>query len=165
MSDERSGRERLTLGARRLPDVTLAAVPGGAPEPLRPRGRTAPLVVAVHAADCAECLAYLRALAEESEEIAAWDGRVRVVVPASPEAAAAVRDALSPAFAVLADPERVLEARTGIEGAAVIVADQYGEIHDVRGAGAGHDLPSPAEVAGWARYLAVQCPECQGEAL
>jgi len=153
----------LKLGTRRLPELELASVPGGAPTPLRPPGRVSPVIVLVHGAGCEGCRAYLRQLAAASDDVADWDGRVIVVVPASPDSAAIGVDART--FALLADPERALAARLGLAGAAVVVADPYGEIHHVADAAAGHDLPAAPEVVQWLRYLAVQCPECQGEAL
>ena len=45
------------------------------------------------------------------------------------------------------------------------VADPWGEVRMRHAAGAAHDLPSPAELVDWARFVAMQCPECEGEAL
>ncbi|HEU4451587.1 MAG TPA: redoxin domain-containing protein [Longimicrobium sp.] len=161
-----NARERdLKLGARRLPDVKLAAAPGGSPMPLRPPGRISPVLVLVDDAECDACRAWLHRLAAASDDIAEWDGRVIVVVPASPGQAIGIAGDAAKHFTVLADPDRTLAARLGISIPAVIIADQYGEIHHAAPGGDGHDLPEPAEVVGWLRYLAVQCPECQGEAL
>ena len=160
-----NARERdLKLGASRLPDVKLPAAPGGSPTPLRPIGRISPVLVLVDDAECDACRAWLHRLGAASADIAEWDGRVIVVVPASPDRARIAGDAAKH-FSVLADPDQALVARLGISAPAVVIADQYGEIHHAAPGGDGHDLPEPAEVIGWLRYLAVQCPECQGEAL
>jgi peroxiredoxin len=161
--DERA--RALKLGLRRLPELKLPSVRDGADTPLRPPGRVSPVLVLLHGAGCAGCRAYLDRLLASADEIAAWDGRVIAVVPASPDAAAAPGGGDAKALTVLLDPERTLAQRLGVEGAVVVIADQYGEIHHAAGAGEEHDLPAPDEVVEWLRYLAVQCPECQGEAL
>ena len=50
----------------------------------------------------------------------------------------------------------------GIPRPGIVVADRWGEIHFVTG-GRIEDLPAPAEILDWLRYVQVQCPECQGE--
>jgi peroxiredoxin len=161
-----NARERdLKLGARRLPDVKLPAAPGGSPTPLRPPGRISPVLVLADDAECDACRAWLHRLAAAADDIGEWDGRVVVVVPASPARAIGVADDAAKHFTILADLDRTLAARLGISAPAVIIADQYGEIHHASQAGDAHDFPEPAAVVGWLRYLAVQCPECQGEAL
>jgi hypothetical protein len=47
----------------------------------------------------------------------------------------------------------------------VLIADQWGELRYVSPDGGGHPFPTPEEVTGWLRFLATQCPECEGEAL
>jgi hypothetical protein len=162
--DEMTDRPRLAEGER-LPDLRLAPAAGGAPEPLvAPGGRQVQVVVVVDGAGCAACRAYLQRLADAEGEIRAWDGRLLVVVPADVEEAARLEAAGAP-VTVLADPERRLWRRLGLSGATVLVADPWGEVRFRQEAGAGHDLPEPAELADWARFVAIQCPECEGEAL
>jgi len=161
-----NARERdLKLGARRLPEVKLASAPGGLPAPLRPSGRVSPVLVLVDGAECDACRAWLRRLAAASAEIAEWDGRVIVVVPASPDQAVRIAADAAKHFTLLADPDHALAARLGISPPALVIADQYGEIHHAATAGDAHALPEPADIGDWLRYLAIQCPECQGEAL
>jgi peroxiredoxin len=161
-----NARERdLKLGARRLPDVKLASAPGGLPTPLRPPGRVSPVLGLVDGADCDACRAWLHRLAAVSANIGEWDGRVIVVVPAPLDQAIQIADDATKSFTILADPDRTLAARLGISAPALVIADQYGEIHHAAPAGEAHHLPDPAEVVDWLRYLSIQCPECQGEAL
>lgn len=163
--DEIADRPRLAQGER-LPDLRLAPAPAGSPVPLvAPGGRQVPVVVALHGAECDACRAYLRALAEVDAELRAWDGRVVAVVAASVEDAARVVDAVHPPFPVLADPERALGRRMRSNGVAVLVADPWGEVRFRHEAGAAHELPEPAELVEWARFVAIQCPECEGESL
>jgi hypothetical protein len=105
------------------------------PRALRSGGRNTTVVVILHAGECEACPVYVAKLSELSEEIAGWDGRV-------------------------------IEVRDAAEDApAVIIADQWGEIAAVEHAGAAHRFMEPAEVVTWLQYLAMKCPECEGEAL
>jgi hypothetical protein len=164
MEIENTGEHHLKLGAHRLPDVKLPSSPGGSPAPIRPPGRVSPVLVLLDGAERDACRAYLRLLASASADIAEWDGRVIVVAPASPEDAARI-SADASAFTLLADPDQTLAARLSLSTPALVIADPYGEIHHAVSATAAHDLPSLAEIIDWLRYLAIQCPECQGEAL
>jgi peroxiredoxin len=165
MTMENAGERDLKLGARRLPDVKLPSAPGGSPTPLRPPGRVSPVLVLVDDGECDACRAWLHRLAAASAEIGEWDGRVIVVVPAPSDRAMRIAGDAAKSFTLLADPDGALAARLGISTPALVIADQYGEIHHAAPAGDAHDLPDPAEVFDWLRYLAIQCPECQGEAL
>jgi peroxiredoxin len=149
--------------SERLPDLRLPSVPDGSPVPLvPPGGRGVPILIAVHDAECGGCGEYVRALAAAEAELRVWDARVLVVFPGSVDEAARFADGLP--FAVAADAVRKLWTRMGMEGAAVAVADPWGEVRYRHVAGAAHDLPSPAELVDWARFVAIQCPECEGEA-
>ena len=125
---------------QRLPMMSVEPVQGGAPVALRRAGRLATVLITMHP-DCDECAAYVDALAERQSDIDDWDGRV-VATYASDELAAA-----------------------GIPAPAVLIADQWGELFVVEPAGDDHGFIEPDEVVSWLRYLAIQCPECQGEAL
>ncbi|HEX6038641.1 redoxin domain-containing protein [Longimicrobium sp.] len=163
--EEIADRPRLARGER-LPDLQLASAPDGSTMPLvAPGGRQVPVVVVLDDAECDACRAYLRRLAVADEEMRAWDGRVVAVVPGSVEDAARVMEAVDPPFPVLADPERTLWQRMRVDDAAVLVADPWGEARFRHEAGAAHDVPEPAELVDWARFMAIQCPECEGESL
>ena len=142
-----------------LPDLALPSAPGDNAVPLRPGGRLNPVVVALHGGGCEECRAYLRDLAAVASDLREWDAHVVVIA----------RDAegVDPdlPYPVVVDAEGAFAARTGISGAAVVIADQWGEVAHVAEAGEGHDLPDAKEIVEWVRYLAIQCPECQGEVL
>ena len=67
---------------------------------------------------------------------------------------------------VRVSPEVRCAERCAIEGGGMIIADQWGEVFLVEAGGAGvHGLPAAEEVVEWLRFVAIQCPECQGEAL
>ena len=52
----------------------------------------------------------------------------------------------------------------GVDAPGVLVADKWGEIHVAASAASPGELPEPADLVEWARYLERQCPECEGEA-
>lgn len=149
----------------RLPDLRLPSAPAGTPVPLVPTGgRRVPVIVAVHSADCAACRVFAQVLAAADAQLREWDAHVVAVVPGGADQAARFADGAELPFPVVADAERKLWTRMGMEGAAAIVADPWGEVQVRHVAGAAHDLPSPAELVDWVRFVAMQCPECEGEA-
>ena len=153
-----SGVQRLAAGGR-LPDLSLPLATGGGTVRLRPGARLNPVIVAVHGGGCERCRAYLRSLADAIAELREWDAHVVAIAPG------AIASPADLPFPVAVDQERRFAARTGIDGAAVVIADQWGEVAHVARAGAGHELPDAGEIVEWVRFLAIQCPECEGEAL
>lgn len=149
----------------RMPHLRLPSAPAGELVPLvAPGGRMVPVVVALHGAECEACGAYLRRLFAEEGEFREWDGRVLVIVPGGVEDAARLVEAVDPPFPVLADDGRFARWM-GADGGAVLVADPWGDVRFRQAAGAAHDFPDPAELVDWARFMAIQCPECEGESL
>jgi hypothetical protein len=143
-----------------LPAWTLDATGGEPAIPLRADDRRATVLVTVHA-ECTECATYLDELEGHADEMRAWDGRV-VAVTAGDSAAVPGGDR---GFVKLArDVASRLEQR-GVPRTGMVIADQWGEIFAVEAADDNHSFPAVAEVVGWLRFLAIQCPECQGEAL
>lgn len=157
-----SDRDGLTSPRRRLPDLALPLAPGGEPCRLRAPGRRSPLLVLVHGAGCAACGDFVRRLEADSQSIEEWDGRPLVIAPEDLARAEELRHRTR--LPVLADPERRLGTALSVRAPAVVVADQWGEVHEVHEAGEDHRFPEPDAVVAWLRYLAIQCPECQGEA-
>ena len=86
------------------------------------------------------------------------DGEILVIAPAGD----AARDSI---FPLLHDPEAQVVSALGVRAPAVVIADQWGEVHETREAGGEHRFPTETEIEDWLRYLAIQCPECEGEAL
>lgn len=156
--------DELTTARRRLPDLRLQPVGGGPAVSLRPRGRKAPILVLVHPGGCADCRAYLGRVAEHRAEIEEWDGRVIAVVP-GPDSAEAAEFWNGTPFPVVADPDGRVADALSVEAPALAVADQWGDIHAAEAAGPEHHFLEPAELVEWARFLAIQCPECEGEAI
>jgi hypothetical protein len=52
----------------------------------------------------------------------------------------------------------------GIPAPGVAVADEWGEIVYVASGSTVAELPSPADLLEWVRYVESRCPECEGEA-
>lgn len=157
-----SGRGELIDPPRRLPELALPRAPGGEPCPLRAPGRRSPVLVLVHGDGCAACGEFVARLEAEIQSIEEWDGRPLVIAPEDLARAGGLR--LRTGLPVLADPERRLGTALSVRPPALVVADQWGEVHEVHPAGEDHRFPEPDAVVAWLRYLAVQCPECQGEA-
>lgn len=150
---------------RRLPTISLVSAHTGTARPLRDHGRTAPVIVLAHSADCSRCESFIADLARERQSILDWDGEIVVVRSG---ASSARDDAQPPAetpFRVLMDPDALLAGALDIEAPAIVVADQWAVVHVAEGAGPEHRFISPAEIAEWVKYLAVQCPECEGESV
>jgi hypothetical protein len=157
-----SERGDLTNPQRRLPDLALPRAPGGEPFRLRAPGRRSPLLVLVHGAGCAACGEFVARLEAEGDSIEEWDGRPLVIAPEDLAKAGDLGRRTS--LPVLADPERRLGSALSLGPPAVVVADQCGEVHEIHEAGEDHRFPEPDAVVAWLRYVAIQCPECQGEA-
>ncbi|HEX8242978.1 MAG TPA: redoxin domain-containing protein, partial [Longimicrobium sp.] len=131
--------------------------------PLKAGGRRNPVIVTVHAGGCEPCHAYLRQLAASSADLREGDAHLVAITRDAEDGAAALASHLP--FPVVVDAEGVFATRAGLDGAAVVIADQWGEVAHVADAGAGHELPSAREIAEWVQYLAIRCPECEGEAM
>lgn len=143
----------LAVGAF-LPFLELPPATGRSVQ-LRSPGRSATVLVRIHNARCAECLAYVEALSKAVSDFTAWDGRVVVLVPGTVADAEAVKAGPARPFTVLADEQ----SQVPLDGAAVVIADRYDQIYHVVDAGEGHALPSPGDIEDWLRYIATQCPE------
>jgi hypothetical protein len=153
-------RDELIHPRRRLPDLALAAATG-AVHRLRGAGRRSPVLVLVHAPPCAACEAYVRRLERAASTLREWDGEVLVVAPAG----GAGEETPGSPFPLLRDAGDRLSTALGVRAPAVAIADQWGEVHELREAGEEHSFPAEEEVESWLRFLAIQCPECEGEAL
>jgi hypothetical protein len=139
------------LSGRTLVDATT-----GSAVPLR-SGRGPRAIFVAHSSDCAGCRAYIAQLAEHQPAIAEWGGRVSVVVCEVASHAALLYGSAPADIQVLADPDADIDA----EPAAVVIADEWGEVYFAGAAVANHALPEMREVIEWVRYIAIQCPECE----
>lgn len=128
----------------------------GTPVNLR-TGRGPRVIVIVHSADCAACRQYLAQLAGASDSFREWDARLSVVANQPAETATKLRSGPLADVQVLADPDATL----GVQPAAVLLVDEWGEVHHAVQGIADHSLPDAAELAGWTRFISIQCPECE----
>jgi hypothetical protein len=53
---------------------------------------------------------------------------------------------------------------SGIDAPAVVIADRWGEVYLAARGASVSDLPAADEILECLRYIAHECPECQGEA-
>jgi hypothetical protein len=114
-----------------------------------------------HAETCHGCQAFLGRIAPIAAEVADWGGRLSLVVPELAEDDGAWLSEAPPGTRVLSDPERTVARHLGLTGAAVVIADEWGEIYFAAQSGTGHQLPLPEEIVSWVRFIAIQCPECE----
>lgn len=143
--------DTLVAGAR-LSRARYAAADGRSID--LPSGRGPLVLLVMHSAECVECARYLSALLAGADRTA-WGARVFGIVR---DASGASADRVTGRGAILVDRARALAA-----GAArLIVADEWGEVHFACAAGADHRMPGVDEVLEWVRFIAIQCPECEG---
>ncbi|HET9949495.1 MAG TPA: hypothetical protein VFQ22_11280 [Longimicrobiales bacterium] len=139
----------------RLPAVGFSAPSG---EAVELRGRHGPVVVlAVGGDECAGCADWVRALEEQGDQLARWGASVFVVLPRGGAGGGLEARAHGTARLVTDDTGALAG---GGPGAAVLVADEWGEIYFSRHAPSGRELPGADEVFDWLRFVAIQCPEC-----
>jgi peroxiredoxin len=119
------------------------------------RRRRSLVLFRIHAAGCGDCEARLRELAAAYHDLAAEKAEVLAIVPGSREEAALLKERLGLPFPVLADTDGWLAE----SGAALAVADRFGEIYTAAHAGEGHELPALAAILEWLAFINLQCPE------
>ena len=108
---------------------------------------------------CPDCQRYISGLlASNGDRISEWGGRLGVVVPGDGGSAHELAETIGGVVPILLDPE----GKLALGKAMVIVTDEWGEVYFVMDAGAGHNLPGPVQIGDWIRFLAIQCPECEG---
>ena len=140
----------------RLPDLSLPPLSGGDAVALRAH-RQAAVLALLDGSAAERDLDYLRELAAAAPALGGWDGRVLVVVEGEGAAVRPALEALGLPFPVLVDARRTVAAEAGVDPPALVVADQWGEVHAA--ASVGPDAPwlPVAEVEAWLRFLAVRC--------
>jgi hypothetical protein len=151
------GNERIEFGTGTLlPHTLLRRASDDTQVDVR-KTRGPRVLLLMHSHSCAECLDYLRALLAREADWADWGARVSGIVPGT-SAPALVRRDTSVTDSLLID-----EARKLADGSArVIAADEWGEIHCSVEVGTEHTFPTIQDMVEWARFIAIQCPECEG---
>jgi peroxiredoxin len=129
------------------------------------RGRRNLVVLLLSAEEGASSRRLLTDLAERYAEFVEEDAEILSVIRGPVDRAAWIRQRDNLPFPVLADEDgrvhRALggHAAEGAGGAAVYVADRYGEVFYAHQAAEGQSLPTPEEILGWVRFIELQCPE------
>lgn len=139
----------------RLPFLALPQVLGGPEQNLR-GGRGPRVLVTMHDLRCDRCLGYVEELAALASRLEEWGARVSVITPGNGEANA---DAL---FEVDLPVLRDADGRIARGQLAVIIADEWGEVYFASEPDDLHGAIPVAEVLDWVRFIAIQCPECEG---
>lgn len=150
-----TNRAQLTDRQRHLPDIDLISSTSKH-EPLLRHGR-ALLVVALHDVTCRLCNEFLRSLREVNDELNSWDMDVAVIAPDTAVAEKTLR--------WFVDADSMFAQAMAIDAPAVLVVDQWRDVKELYEVGDNHNFPEAAALVAWARYLATQCPECEGESL
>jgi peroxiredoxin len=158
-------RETLTNPGGKLPDVSLPVAGRGFSRRARGSVRRAPVLILFDQTDCEACWTYVSQLAEERGEIEEWVGEVLIVVPEPLPADQLTERALPETFSVLEDSDRRLARGLEIDPPAVVIADQWAVVRHVESASPEHHFPEAGKVVRWLRDMAIECPECEGEAL
>lgn len=112
--------------------------------------------VAMHAVGCETCIGYVKQVLHMRDELASWGGHVAVVCSeCSGESAAELAGLGVP----LLDDRDALLAHGRLT---VIVADEWDEIYFASESDEVHGIISADEVLEWVKFVAIQCPECEG---
>lgn len=149
------------------------------------RDRLALAILLAHDPTCLACAGYARQLAARSSELAEAEGLAMFVLAGGdvdpdngghrpPDVAGAPDMARQAAVAwaarhvpdalVLADPagawKRIICAELGLDpaGVALVLLDRFGAPRVVSAAGGAGGLIGSSDVAGWLRFLALECP-------
>lgn len=139
----------------RVPSATVTAQPGGERFELRP-SRGPRVFVTLHGTDCHECVEYVKEIAAAREPVEAWGADLVIV---SGEASSPADHFLRQLdLTVIEDPDHRL-SRGRLE---VIIADEWGEVHFASNGEGTHSPLPPEEVVEWVKFVAIQCPECEG---
>ncbi len=140
----------------KLPVTTLTSVPDGASAKLLV-GQGPHIILVAPGKESAGYAPYLDELAKAAPLMAEWGGHIVVVVPGPVAAAETARRRVGENVTVLADPEGKLRTI----GPALIVTDEWGEIYFSASTADVNGLPGAEELGDWARFVAIQCPECE----
>jgi hypothetical protein len=140
-----------------LPALSLDSVPAGTTVGLR-SGRGPAVFVLTHSSGCQQCAQYLQQLARAADLVLGWGGRLFAVVPGAAQDATALLGSRPHPLRVLADRE----GKLANGNAQVIISDEWGEVYFATDSRSTHELPTPGTIEEWVRFIAIQCPECEG---
>jgi peroxiredoxin len=149
-----------------LPSFELPNSMGGLTGPRRYKGRRPLVIIFLHGGTCAYCRDLLSGVTQRYPDYLAEESEVLAIVPLSLVDDAFIAYGQGLPFPIMADAQGAVHRRYGVmagqdsAGAAVFVADRYGEVQERWLAGAGHDgLPNQTEVLDSLRFIGIQCPE------
>lgn len=126
-------------------------------------GRAASCCLLLHSVRCDACLAYLERLTADPS--CAGHAVQGIVLDERTETLDARTGERAKGSTVLFDRGGLVAHAVGAAPPAWVAADAWGAIHALRHVGDAHAWPQPLEIGRWLDFIAMQCPECQGEAL
>jgi peroxiredoxin len=151
-------RHDLTAGEL-LPAFRLAAANRPGPVGLwEYKQRSSLVVLLLHGASCAPCLARLEATAAIYDEVRATGAEVLAILNDDLESLG--RLARDVPFPLLADARGDVRAKYVDGGVALVLADQYNALFQSWAAPDADRLPDATELREWLTFLELQCEEC-----
>src|SRR5690606_20123855 len=109
----------------------------------------------VHEPDCDECIAYAREIVAARVSIESWGADIVILSPLRIEHDTVLAELGVPA---LEDLNHVV-ARGRL---AVVIVDEWGEVYFANEPKGMHSTVATEEVVEWVKFVAIQCPECEG---
>lgn len=146
---------KMNEGIRRLPAGGWIDAATGSAVGLR-HGRGPRVIFAADRGDCADCGAYIDRLVSYLGEIQGWGGRAAIVVSDAARAERLVGSVPAGVQVMIETDEG-----SGVKPPALLIADEWGEVHFIAEAVADHALPDAQEIVEWVRFIATHCPECE----
>jgi hypothetical protein len=139
----------------RLPSVTLRTGSGEREFRLRP-ARGPRVLVAMHQADCEECIGYVKEITSARKPLEDWGADILIISREAIPANDTVLMGLG--VPVLEDLKHVVAHGR----LTVIIVDQWGKVYFASEPDGVHGGVTPEEVTEWVKFIAIQCPECEG---
>jgi mycoredoxin len=158
-----------SVASRRLPLRTLPQVAGGDFSLESISGRLQAAIFFAHGSTCLACYGYAKRLARQREALAEERAIPIVVVGSELAAASSWLHEIRGDIVILADAANawksaVIGALDEASGqTAMIVVDRFAAPRAGSFASEAGGLIAPAEATDWLRFLALECPGCEGE--
>jgi hypothetical protein len=148
-----------------LPSLDLPRLGDGETEPLRAPPEGAPVLLVPPVA-LVKPEPVLREFVSEGGAFASaferWDARPLLIAATRSQAAELARGGPPAPVPFVIDERGALREWAGLDKDSwgLMIADRWGVLYHAVEARQPSELPGPAEVEEWVRFIAIQCPEC-----